>query len=112
MAGAVRQQQEVDATTGKVLFELARLRSAISQGVPVGNLRPALENQKKTMDLLRRQVANLANAPTAVVNIQHNKITALQTKIECSTSPVSYWACWRGWPASPCSPLASPGGSA
>ena len=82
MAGGVRQQQQVDATTGQVLFELAQLRSAVRQGVPIGNLRPALEKQKNTMDLLRRQVASLASAPTAVVAIQHNKITALQTRIE------------------------------
>ena len=80
--GSVRQQQQVDATTGKVLFELAQLHSAISHGVSIGNLRSALEKQKHTVDLLRRQVASLANAPTAVVAIQHNKITALQTKIE------------------------------
>ena len=82
MAGGVRQQQQVDATTGQVLFELAQLRSAVRQGVSIGNLRPALEKQKNTMDLLRRQVASLASAPTAVVAIQHNKITALQTRIE------------------------------
>lgn len=82
MAGDVRQQQQVDATTGTVLSELAQLRSAISQGVSIANLRPALETQKNTMDLLRRQVANLSKAPTAVVAIQHNKITALQTRIE------------------------------
>ena len=81
-AGGVRQQQQVDATTGQVFFELAQLRSAIRQGIPIGNLRPALEKQKNTMDLLRRQVASLASAPTAVVAIQHNKITALQTRIE------------------------------
>jgi signal transduction histidine kinase/CheY-like chemotaxis protein len=80
--GAGRQQRAVDATTGKVLFELAQLRSTISRGISIGNLRPALENQKMTMDLLRRQVASLADAPTALVAIQHNKLTALQTRIE------------------------------
>jgi signal transduction histidine kinase/ActR/RegA family two-component response regulator len=34
------------------------------------------------MDLLRRQAANLVNGPNAVVAIQRNKITALQTRIE------------------------------
>ena len=34
------------------------------------------------MDLLRRQVASLAVGPTALVAIQHNKITPLQTRIE------------------------------
>ena len=80
--GDGRQEQAVDATTGTVLSELARLRSAVSQGAAGGSLRSALENEKMTMDLLRRQVANLASGPTALVASQHQKLTALQTKIE------------------------------
>ena len=80
--GAVRQQQAVDATTGKVLFQLAQLRSAVGHDVSVGDLRPALENQKSTMDLLRRQVASLADQPNDLVALQHYKITALQRRIE------------------------------
>ena len=76
------QQRAVDATTGKLLSELARLRAVINHGISAGDLRPALENQKNTMDLLRRQVASLAVGPTALVAIQHNKITTLQTRIE------------------------------
>ena len=41
--GAGRQQRAVDASTGKVLFELAHLRSVVSRGISDGNLRPALE---------------------------------------------------------------------
>ena len=80
--GAVRQQQAVDATTGQVLFQLAQLRSAVSHGASAGSLRPALENQKNTMDLLRRQVASLAVGPNDLVAIAHNKITALETRID------------------------------
>jgi signal transduction histidine kinase/ActR/RegA family two-component response regulator len=80
--GDGRQQQAVDATTGKVLLELAQLRSAIGRGISAGNLRLALEKEKMTMDLLRRQVADLVSGPTAVFAVQHKKITALQTRIE------------------------------
>jgi signal transduction histidine kinase/ActR/RegA family two-component response regulator len=76
------QQRAVDATTAKELVELAQLRSAISGGVSAGNLRPALQAGKTTMDLLRRQVASLAAGPAALVAIQHNKITTLQTRTE------------------------------
>jgi signal transduction histidine kinase/ActR/RegA family two-component response regulator len=76
------QQRTVDATTGQELVELAQLRSAISGGIPVGNLGPALENGKSTMDRLRRQVAALVVGPTALVAVQHNKVAALQAKIE------------------------------
>jgi len=80
--GVVRQQQAVDATTGQVLVQLAQLRSAIGRGIAVGNLRPALDDQKNTMDLLRRQVASLADHPNDLVAISHNKITALETRID------------------------------
>lgn len=82
LEGDGRQQQAVDATTGKVLSELAQLRSAIDRGVSAGNLRLPLENEKMTMDLLRRQVADLASGPTALVARQHNELTALQMRIE------------------------------
>ena len=36
----------------------------------------------KTLDLLRRQLASLADHPNGLVAIAHNKITALQTRIE------------------------------
>jgi signal transduction histidine kinase/AmiR/NasT family two-component response regulator len=80
--GDGRQQQAVDATTGKVLSELAQLRSAIGRGISAGNLGLALENEKMTMDLLRRQVADLVAGPTALVAVLHNKLTALQARIE------------------------------
>ena len=80
--GDSRQQRPVDATTGTVLSELAQLRSAVSHGLAGGSLRPALKNEKMTMDLLRRQIAKLASGPTALVASQHKKLTALQTKIE------------------------------
>jgi signal transduction histidine kinase/ActR/RegA family two-component response regulator len=80
--GAGRQLRVMDATTGKALAELAQLRTAVSHGLSGGNLLVAMQHQKNTMDLLRRQAASLAEAPTAVVAIQHNKLTALQTRIE------------------------------
>jgi len=80
--GAGRQQRAVDATTGKVLFELALLRSAISRGISDGGLRLVLQNGKTAMDLLRRQVADLASGPNTLVAIQRNNLTALQTRIE------------------------------
>jgi signal transduction histidine kinase/ActR/RegA family two-component response regulator len=81
-AGFGRQQRTVDATTGQVLAELAQLRSATSGGTSARNLLPALLNEKTTMDLLRGQVAGLAAGPTAMVAVQRNKITTLQTRIE------------------------------
>jgi signal transduction histidine kinase/ActR/RegA family two-component response regulator len=80
--GDTRQQRAVDVTAGKELSELAQLRSAISRGDSDQVLLPALEQGKTTMDLLRRQVASLADGPTALVATQHSKITTLQSRIE------------------------------
>jgi signal transduction histidine kinase/ActR/RegA family two-component response regulator len=80
--GDTRQQRVVDATAGKELSELAQLRSAISRGASAAAVLPALKQGKTTMDLLRRQVASLAAGPTALVAAQHNKLTALQSRIE------------------------------
>ena len=80
--GDVRQQRQVDTTTGKVLFELAHLRSSISNGLTVTFLRSALENEKTTMDLLRRQTTNLVKGPTAELIVQQGQITGLQSTID------------------------------
>ncbi len=75
------QQRVVDATTGQVLAELAQLRLAVAAGVPGRGLRPTLENEKMTMDLLRRQVASLVRGPTALEAPRSNKIGSLQKTI-------------------------------
>jgi len=82
VTGVGGQQQTMDATVGQVLAELAQLSSASSDGSPARNLLPALLNEKTTMDRLRGQVAALIAGPTALVAVQHNKLTALQVRIE------------------------------
>ena len=63
------------------------------------------------MDLLRRQVATLPTPPGRGA-IQHNEITALQTRIELLDVAGLMLGLLAGLPASPCSPRASPAGSA
>jgi signal transduction histidine kinase/ActR/RegA family two-component response regulator len=80
--GDSHQQRAVDATTGQELFELAQLRTAISGGLAGSALRTALEHGKTTMDLLRRQIADLADGPAALLVTQHKKITRMATAID------------------------------
>jgi signal transduction histidine kinase/CheY-like chemotaxis protein len=75
-------QQVLDATTGREFSELAGVRSAVSRGTHAGELIPALEASKKTMDTLRRQVARLAGGPTALQARNRTKITRLVREIE------------------------------
>src|SRR6202167_5879343 len=81
-AGLGRQQQAVDATLGQELAELAQLSAAISYGGSGQNLLPALLTGKTTMDRLSGQVAALIAGPTALVTVEHNDLTALQTRIQ------------------------------
>jgi signal transduction histidine kinase/CheY-like chemotaxis protein len=82
LAGVGPQQRTLDATTSQELAELAQLRSAISDGTSAQMLTPALLNGKTTMDRLRLQVADLIAGPAALVNVEQNKLTALQTRTE------------------------------
>jgi signal transduction histidine kinase/AmiR/NasT family two-component response regulator len=80
--GATRQQRAVDATTGTVLSELAQLRTAVSRGITVENLGPALQHEKIAMDRLRRQVASIEGSTAARTVIQNNNIATLQKRIK------------------------------
>jgi PAS domain S-box-containing protein len=80
--GDSRQQQRADATTGTVLSELAQLRVAIRDGRPLRALVPALERQKASMDLLRRQVSGLVSGPTAQILPRRQNITRLENTID------------------------------
>jgi signal transduction histidine kinase/ActR/RegA family two-component response regulator len=80
--GDSRPGQAIGATTGTVLGELADLRVTIGTGVSPGSLRPALENEKTTMDRLRRQVATLTAGPAAVQKSERGRVTSLETTID------------------------------
>jgi signal transduction histidine kinase/CheY-like chemotaxis protein len=82
IVGLGREQRTVDATAGQELAELAQLRSAISNGVTGWNLLQALLTATTTMDRLRGQVASLIAGPTAMVTVEHNRLTTLQTRIQ------------------------------
>jgi signal transduction histidine kinase/ActR/RegA family two-component response regulator len=76
------QQRIVDGTTGQVFAALARLRSAVGGGITAAHLRISLESEKKTMDQLRRQVADLANGPAALIASRSAGITRQEQAID------------------------------
>jgi signal transduction histidine kinase/ActR/RegA family two-component response regulator len=79
--GAGRQERVLDATATKILADFVQLRSVVSRGASTGRLRVALERQKTTMDLLRRQIASLTAGPTAVAVVVHNQVDSQATII-------------------------------
>jgi signal transduction histidine kinase/ActR/RegA family two-component response regulator len=80
--GDARQQRVVDATTGRVLVELVQLRSAVTAGIPARVLLVRMRDTKTSMDLLRRQVADLNAGPAASLTRQRSQITMLETAID------------------------------
>jgi signal transduction histidine kinase/ActR/RegA family two-component response regulator len=70
------------ATATTAMAELARLRSAVSSGVSVTALRPALESGKVTMDRLRRQTAALDRGPAAINLVRRADVTRLESTID------------------------------
>ena len=110
--GDSRRQRQVDATAGRVLAELVQLRSAIGDGTSIGNLRPGLERQKVTMDVLRRQVAGPGPGPGGGAGRSAQKDHQpgdddQRGQRRRSGAGAARWAA----PASPCSPRVSPAGS-
>ena len=79
--GDVFQQRVADATTGRVLAELAQLASAVSGRVSAGGLLVMMQDTKTSMDLLRSQIAALDAGPTASVALKRNQITMLESAI-------------------------------
>jgi signal transduction histidine kinase/ActR/RegA family two-component response regulator len=72
----------VDRTTVTAFAEMAKLRSSVSRHVPVAALRTALGPQKRTMDRLRLQIADLADGPADLIVSRSKAITRQEQTID------------------------------
>jgi len=84
--GDIRQERTVAATTAEVMAKLARMRTDVKAGARGTALTPALEADKVTMDLLRRQVASLAENPGDIVVARRADILRMEADIDTVTS--------------------------
>jgi len=75
-------ERVVDGTTGTVFAELAHLRSSVSRHISVSGLRAELGPEKKTMDRLRLQVADLADGPAGLIVTRSEEITRQEHAID------------------------------
>jgi PAS domain S-box-containing protein len=76
------QERTVNATTGQVMSELAKVRSAIARGASDPAISSLLKAQKMTMDRLRSQVAVLAQGPTVQLIPQRAAIARVERTTE------------------------------
>jgi signal transduction histidine kinase/ActR/RegA family two-component response regulator len=77
-AGLGGRQDVVDATAGRELTKLAAIRAAVSGGASPRSLLGQLTSGKRTMDLLRAQVASLIRGPAAQLVAHRNLINHLE----------------------------------
>jgi signal transduction histidine kinase/ActR/RegA family two-component response regulator len=83
--GYSRQERAVESTAATEMAELEQIRAATARGVPAAAERPALDNGKKTMDLLRSQVASLVRGPSAVLVARRADINRMEREIDTLT---------------------------
>jgi signal transduction histidine kinase/ActR/RegA family two-component response regulator len=79
--GDLPQAQKVAATAARVLPALARIRAETAAGTRGAALAPALQDGKITMDLLRRQVASLAENPARIVVARRADVSRMESDI-------------------------------
>ena len=75
-------QRLADGTTATAFAEMAQLRSSVSRHVSVAGLRTELAPEKKTMDRLRLQIADLADGPAGLVVTRSEAITRQEQTID------------------------------
>ena len=74
-------ERVVEATTATEMAELGQLRVAVAAGANASSLQPGLEAGKRSMDLLRSQVGDLAAEPTAILAARKADITRMESEI-------------------------------
>jgi len=79
--GDLGPERVVEVTAATEMAELGQLRAAVSAGTTVSSPQPGLEAGKRSMDLLRSQVAALAARPTAILAARKADITRMESEI-------------------------------
>jgi signal transduction histidine kinase/CheY-like chemotaxis protein len=79
--GDARKQRAIGATTGRLFYQLAQLRSAVTRGTSAEDLAPAFRVGKATMDLLRSQERSLKAGAAVSLAAQRNATATLEDAI-------------------------------
>jgi signal transduction histidine kinase/ActR/RegA family two-component response regulator len=75
-------QRVADGTMTTVFAQMAQLLSSVSGHVSLAGLRAELAPEKKTMDLLRLQIADLAAGPAGLIAARSEEITRQEQAID------------------------------
>lgn len=84
-AGGVPQQKTSDSTAGHVAAQLKLIRGAVARGAPASQVTRLLKQSKRSMDLLRSQIAGVTGRATSMMLSQREAVTSLGTGIDVVT---------------------------
>ncbi len=83
--GDVPQQKTADSTAAHVVAQLDVIRAAVARGAPASQVTPMLRHNKRSMDLLRAQIAGLTFQAKRMMLSQRAEVTRLGTGIDVVT---------------------------
>jgi len=83
--GYSRDVRAVEATEATEMAELKQTRAATARGVTAAAQRTPLDNGKKTMDVLRGEVAGLVRGPSATLVARRADINRMESEIDTLT---------------------------
>jgi len=84
-AGSTPQQRAASATARRAMTLLERVRAAVARGAPAGKVTVMLRQGKRTMDLLRTQIASLRIKATSMMLSQRAAVDRMESGIDVVT---------------------------
>ncbi len=84
-AGDVPEEQAANASAGRVIAQLERIRAAVARGAPASQLTRLLEQGKRSMDVLRAQIASTRSRATRMMLSQRAAVDRMETGIDVVT---------------------------
>ncbi len=84
-AGDVPEQRAANATAGRAIAELKRIRVAVARGAPASQITSMLTQGKHSMDLLRSQIAGIRNRAMNMMLSQRAAVDRMETGIDVVT---------------------------
>jgi signal transduction histidine kinase/ActR/RegA family two-component response regulator len=84
-AGDVPEEQAANATAGRVIARLERIRAAVTRGAPASQITRLLRQGKRSMDLLRAQIARTRSRATDMMLSQRAAVDRMETGIDVVT---------------------------
>jgi signal transduction histidine kinase/CheY-like chemotaxis protein len=84
-AGDAQYERAANATTGRAIVQLDRIRAAVARGAPAGKIAALLRQGKRSMDLLRGQITSTRIRATKMMLSQRSAVDRTEAGIDVVT---------------------------